>query len=270
MSGHQPTKHYYQAHIQYIGTGYAGFQYQKEIPTIQNDFNQAIKNIVNGKITTMGASRTDTGVHALKQIVKVTSENFIECSSLMMALQKILPSQIKCLDFSPCPGEFKPSSQHQSKEYRYYFTNLRNVPQDNQKFISNFSIPLNFNDMQVCLKHLLGTHDFKNFYSAGSNVKSTVRNITTCELTEINPHDEFSISDLFNIPQNLQNCYELRIVGNGFLKQMVRHIVSALWMVGSGKLSTDDFINLLNGPKVDKKKWRVAAPNGLFLYEITY
>ena len=58
--------HYYKATLQYDGTGYAGFQWQKEIPSIQNDFNHAIKSLVPGKITTMGASRTDTGVHAIE------------------------------------------------------------------------------------------------------------------------------------------------------------------------------------------------------------
>ena len=72
------------------------------------------------------------------------------------------------------------------------------------------------------------------------------------------------------------NCSHTRtylfkqIQANGFLKQMIRHIVSALWMVGTGKLSGDDFLALLNGPKIDKQLWKVASPNGLFLYQIFY
>ena len=66
------------------------------------------------------------------------------------------------------------------------------------------------------------------------------------------------------------SIYCLRIVGNGFLKQMIRHLVSALWMVGSGKLSTDDFTALLAGGHREKRLWKVAPANGLFLVDIHY
>lgn len=263
-------KHYYKATIQYDGTNYAGFQWQKDIPSIQNDLNQAIKNIISGKITTMGASRTDTGVHAREQIVKVTSENPIECSTFLDPFNKVLPSQIRCLEFIPCKWDFKPASDSISKEYHYYFTNKRNVPADERRFVSNFSLQLDLDAMMICVQAILGTHDFHNFCSAGSNVKSTIRDITFCELSQINPHTTLSNSEIFSLPKYLVNCYQLKIEGNGFLKQMIRHLVSALWMVGSGKLTTADFLYLLNGPKKEKRIWKTAAPNGLFLFKTKY
>ena len=60
--------YYYKAKIQYDGTGYYGFQWQKDLRTIQDDVNQALAKLLPGKITTMGSSRTDTGVHALEQM----------------------------------------------------------------------------------------------------------------------------------------------------------------------------------------------------------
>ena len=110
----------------------------------------------------------------------------------------------------------------------------------------------------------------QNFCSAGSNVKSTVRSITLCELTEINPHSIFDHDDFFKLPAELTNCYQLRIEGDGFLKQMIRHLVSALWMVGSGKLSREEFLFQLKGPKRDKRIWKVASPSGLYLFDIKY
>ena len=264
------TMNYYKATLQYDGTGYAGFQWQKDIPSIQNDFNLAIKSIISGKITTMGASRTDTGVHAIHQIVKITSENLIECPTSLIALNKILPSQIHCLDLISCSGDFKPASDTVSKEYRYYFTNLQNVPSDDRRFIANFPIQLDLNSMMICVRALLGTHEFHNFCSTGSNVKSTIRDITFCELSEINPHTILPSSELFRLPPNLTTCYQLKIEGNGFLKHMIRHIVSALWMVGSGKITKEEFLNFLKGPKREKRIWKIAAPNGLFLFEIKY
>jgi len=93
---------YYKATIQYNGTKYCGFQWQKDIPTIQNDFNQSLSKLMSGKITTMSASRTDTGVHALDQIVKITSEQQIECESFLINLNRVLPPQIRSLKLVSC------------------------------------------------------------------------------------------------------------------------------------------------------------------------
>jgi tRNA pseudouridine38-40 synthase len=157
-----------------------------------------------------------------------------------------------------------------SKEYRYFFTNIVHVEKKDQKFITNISKKLDSNAMMKCVHAIVGHHDFCNFYSSGSNVKSTTRTIYVCELSEVDPHLLLKESGIFQLPHELRCCYQLRIEANGFLKQMIRHIVSGLWMVGTGKISTDDFINLLNGPKSEKQLWKVASPNGLFLYKIHY
>jgi tRNA pseudouridine38-40 synthase len=262
--------YYYKTTIQYEGTNYAGFQWQNGIQTIQSEFNKAISQLIDGKVTTMAASRTDTGVHAMEQIVKISSHNRIDLSSFIEAFNQVLPPQIKCMTIESCEGLFKPSSTALSKEYRYFFTNETRISKEDSQFIANISNKLDLDAMMICIRALVGEHDFCNFYSSGSNVKSTVRNISFCELSVIDPCEVFSNLELFQIPKSLCSCYQLKIEANGFLKQMIRHIVSALWMVGSGKLTTDDFINLLNGPKNTKQLWKVAAPNGLFLYRINY
>lgn len=262
--------YYYKTTIQYEGTNYAGFQWQNGLRTIQSEFNSAISKLIEGKFTTMAASRTDTGVHAIEQIVKISSKNSINLSSFLHAFNLILPPDIRCINIEPCEGLFRPASMTSSKEYRYFFTNKTQVPKEERQFIANISNPLDLDAMMFCIHALVGSHDFCNFYSSGSNVKSTVRNILLCELTVINPHDFFSGLELFQIPQDLSKCYQFRIEANGFLKQMIRHIISALWMVGSGKISTDKFLSLLDGPKNIKQTWKVATPNGLYLYRINY
>lgn len=262
--------YYYKTTIQYQGTNYAGFQWQNGIQTVQSEFNSAISQLIGGKITTTAASRTDTGVHAMEQIVKVSSSSPIDCSSFLEAFNQVLPRDIRCLAIETCHGLFRPAAEAISKEYRYFFTNKTQVSKEDCQFIANISNELDLEAMKICVRALAGKHDFCNFYSSGSNVKSTIRDISFCELSVINPHDVFSGMDLFPIPKTLGSCYELRIEANGFLKQMIRHIVSALWMVGSGKISPDDFLTLLNGPKNEKQLWKVASPNGLFLYRINY
>ena len=262
--------YYYKSIIQYEGTNYAGFQWQNGIQTIQSEFNSAISKLIDGKFSTTASSRTDTGVHALEQIVKISSCNPIEPASFLDALNKVLPREIRCIGIESCDGLFRPAAAAASKEYRYFFTNKRMVPTNEREFIANISNILDLDAMKICTRALVGTHDFCNFYSSGSNVKSTVRKISFCELSVVDPHDFFSSLELFRIPRDLSNCYQFQIEANGFLKQMIRHIVSALWMVGSGKISTNDFLTFLNTPKNEKQIWKVASPNGLFLYKINY
>jgi len=262
--------YYYKTTIQYEGTNYAGFQWQNGIQTVQSEFNNALAKLLDGKITTMAASRTDTGVHAMEQVVKISSKNPIDFSSFLGAFNLVLPRDIRCIRIEPCAGLFRPAVEAVSKEYRYFFTNKTHALKEERQFVANISNILDLEAMIVCARALVGVHDFCNFYSSGSNVKSTVRNISFCELSVIDPHEIFEAVDLFQIPKDLGSCYEFRIVANGFLKQMIRHIISALWMVGSGKISTDDFLALLDGPKNEKQRWKVASPNGLFLYRINY
>ncbi len=262
--------YYYKTLIQYDGTNYSGFQWQKDIPTIQNEFNKAIQLLINCRFTTMSASRTDSGVHAIEQIVKISTVHPIDCDDFSESFNKIISPQIKCIKISTCDGLFRPATDSLSKEYRYLFTNRTQVSAKETRFISNISNKLDFKLIDSCIQALIGEHDFCNFYSHGSNVKSTKRNIISCELSAINPHDILSNSNIFHIPKELTYCYQLKIEANGFLKQMIRHIVSALWMVGSGKLSLNEFMNLLNGPRALRQTWKVAPPNGLILFKIYY
>jgi tRNA pseudouridine38-40 synthase len=257
---------YYKATIQYDGTNYFGFQWQKDIPTIQNEINLSLAKLVKGKITTSGASRTDSGVHALEQIVKITSEEKIECPSFIKVFNEALPSQVRCLELAPCEGSFNPIRFSLSKEYRYLFTNTLGTRGLEERFIANYPYDLNLALMQKCARMIVGQHDFKNFCSAGSNVKTTVREVLECDLDEINPHLILGNSDLFSLSKDVQSCYQLKISGQGFLKQMVRHLMSSLWLVGRGKISPDEFQDLLNGNPKTRRLWKVSTPRGLYLY----
>lgn len=262
--------YYYKAKIQYDGTNYAGFQWQNGLLTIQSEFNKSLSQIIPGKFTTMAASRTDTGVHALEQFVKISSTQSMDCTSLLESLNFVLPNDIRCIYIEPSTGLFRPASDTTSKEYRYLFTNRVQSPKEDRRFIANISNKLDLKAMQTCIDLIHGAHDFCNFYSSGSNVKSTTRTISTCELSIIDPRLFFLKNELFNIPQDLDSCYELRIIADGFLKQMIRHLVSALWKVGSGKISPSEFLAYLDGPKSKKQLWKVAPPSGLFLYQINF
>lgn len=260
---------YYKATLQYDGTGYAGFQWQASAPTIQAALNQALALALPERFSTRGASRTDTGVHAREQVVRITSSAAVECDTLTKELARLLPPQIRCLNVDPCSGKFNPSADAVSKEYRYLFTNQLKGPLIPQRFIANHARPLNGTAISLCLKLIRGKHDFCNFASMGSNVKSTVREITFCEITEVDVAELFD-STLFSVTPGLTRCYQIRFVAPGFLKQMIRHLVAALWLVGNGKMSEAEFVALLQGPKMSRGRWRPAPAQGLHLYKIDY
>jgi tRNA pseudouridine38-40 synthase len=261
--------HYYRATLQYDGTDYAGFQWQKDIPTIQNDINLALGKLRPGKLSTLGASRTDSGVHALDQTVKITTELPLNLNGFLADINSVLNPQLRILTIKECPSDFNPSVSARSKEYRYFFTNF-DKGHSQQRFIAHIANPLNLERVQACIEKMKGQHDFQNFCSAGSNVKTTVRTVIECELQLVNPRERLPTHGPFSISHGLTQCYELRIVANGFLKQMIRHLVSALWMVGSGKLTVEEFEQLLAGPKKEQQQWRVAPAKGLFLWRINY
>jgi tRNA pseudouridine38-40 synthase len=257
---------YYKAILQYDGTDCMGFQYQDDMLTIQGDLNLSLQKILEGKVTTRAASRTDKGVHAIGQVVKISAEN----PSLLDAhrLNSSLPSHIRCLDISPCAGDFIPSVDQLSKEYRYLFTNTPGVSGQNQRYIAQTPYELNFENIQTCVAILKGRNDFKNFWSIGGIANTTMRDILECDLTLINPQELFR-GTLFTAGE-VSSCWQFRILGKGFLKHMVRHLVGALWMVGNGRLSVEDFRELLHGEQKEQRPWKKADPRGLYLLKVNY
>lgn len=262
--------YYYLANVQYAGSKYAGFQWQSNLITIQDELNKAINTYTQNKITTTAASRTDTGVHAFNQLLKITSAVPIEPIDGIFAINQLLPPDIKLKTLNTVHGSFKPSAQTISKEYLYLFTNsAKSMDAREQEFIANFGKKLNMDLIQEALPLFIGEHNFQNFYSKGSNVTSTVRTIISIELKIINPHEIFRDS-LFSAPEQLTECYQLKINGSGFLKQMIRHIVSSLWMVGTEKITNAQLKEFIDGDQQVNQLWKVAPPNGLFLNNINY
>lgn len=252
---------YYKTIIQYDGSDHLGFQFQEGMPTIQGELNLALQKILQGKFTTRAASRTDKGVHAFGQVIKISAE---DPSTLDAALlNAALPPFIKCLDISPCEGQFIPSIDQFSKEYRYLFTDTPDQP-----YIAQSPLTLNIGDIQTCVAMLKGTNDFRNFWSIGGIANTTLREILECDLTMIDPQELFR--DTLFTAEELPCCWQFRIVGKGFLKHMVRHLVGALWMVGQGTLSVEEFSQFLHGELRPQRPWKKADPRGLYLLKVNY
>ena len=251
----------YKAILQYDGTGRLGFQRQEGKQTIQGDLDLSLKQILQGDFTTRAASRTDKGVHAIGQVIKISAEDPHPLHA--DKLNSTLPAHIRCLDLTPCSREFIPSIDQHWKEYRYLFSETHG-----SRFIAHPPEALNIDDIQTCVAMLTGTNDFQNFWSIGGISNTTVREILHCNLTVISPQDFFQ--DTIFSAGELTSCWQFRIVGTGFLKHMVRHLVGALWAVGSGKLTTLEFAELLHGELRPQRPWKKADPEGLYLLKVSY
>ncbi|MFP5458006.1 MAG: tRNA pseudouridine synthase A [Bacteriovoracia bacterium] len=256
---------HYQAIMQYDGTGRAGFMAQQGMLTIQGELNQALEKILAPGFSTRAASRTDKGVHALAQVVKLSLA--VPAQLTTELFNSILPPHIRCHAVAPCAPDFIPSMDQHSKEYRYFFTTTPDDGHD-PRYIASPPAPLDLTAVQACVALLTGTHDFKNFWSIGGTANTTIREVFSCELSLINPQ-EFFANTLFSAGE-ASSCWQFRIEGRGFMKHMVRHLVGALWSVGTGKLSVSEFEQLLTGPQKEQRPWRKADPQGLYLVKVRY
>jgi tRNA pseudouridine38-40 synthase len=251
---------HYKLLLQYKGTRYLGWQVQPEEAglTVQGELNRALALVSkSSEVRSMGAGRTDAGVHALGQVAKVSLPLQIAPGNFLKALNVHLPDDIRVIEASLSDDEFMPTVHAKSKEYHYRFTANRMFTAFQNDLIYNHPFELNIEEMKVACRHLIGEHDFTNFYCEGTDVSSHVRTIYECEIIEV-PAQAM-----------LPAHYVFRIVGNGFLKQMVRLLMGALWNVGRGKISPEQFKASLSATKVPRLG-PTAAPEGLYMIRVNY
>jgi tRNA pseudouridine38-40 synthase len=254
--------HHYRLTIQYKGTQYLGWQVQPEGAgkTVQGELNRALAEVSKStKLQTMGSGRTDAGVHALGQIVKASIELAIDPLKLIPALNVKLPDDIRVVEASVSAPDFMPTVHAKSKEYHYRFTCQRMFTAFQNELIVNYPFELHLEKMREACQLLIGEHDFTNFYCEGTEVSSNIRTIFECEILKIEQ------AGWGMLPEH----FVFRIVGNGFLKQMVRLLMGAIWNVGRGKISLQDLQAALSAHKCPRLG-PVAPPHGLYMVRVNY
>ncbi len=248
--------------VQYKGTDFFGWQVQPNQKTVQGELNQALKKIAKSEsIYSLGSGRTDAGVHALGQVVRVDLPLEIEEMGLLRGLNSYLSSEIRILDSKKCSSHFEPVFQAKKKLYQYKFTQGEAPPAQLSDLMAWYEYDLDTKLIERGCQAFLGEHDFRNFFTVGTPVKSTVRTIYSCRL-------DFIPSEIF-WRDAYGGYYLLSIEGSGFLKQMVRLMVGALWNLGRGKVGFDDFERALKEPR--KNRLGAVAPAcGLYLTKVSY
>lgn len=251
----------YRLVISYNGFEYSGWQIQNSEKTVQGELNRALRVLCKSEdIKSLAAGRTDAGVHALAQVVRIDIPLEIEEKNLLKALNSNLPNSIEVKEVQRLSEHFHPIGESRGKQYQYIFTNLdRALPLSNG-LIANYRFPLSMDAMQQATALFLGEHNFHNFECSGSEVLTTIKNITKCEITQRSDTET---------PFSFGNYYCVTIEGNGFLKQMVRLMVGAIWEIGRGKSSLEDLRNALS-QDIPKRVGPVAPSEGLYMAKVFY
>lgn len=252
----------YKLTLQYKGTQYSGFQVQPNDRTIQGELNKALKILSKSEdVKSIGSGRTDAGVHAIAQVVKVEIPVDIPEESLVRAINSHLPHDIRVVAAGRCTNDFHPIYSANSKEYNYVFSNKQAISPFAHDLITLVPFELDIEMMKKGCEIFCGSHDFINFQCTGTEVETTVRQIFSCEI--IHHHSSGHWGHVIN------DYYVFRVVGSGFLKQMVRLMMGAIWNLGRGKITLEDLEKSLKSP-LSKRLGATAPPQGLYLVEVHY
>lgn len=237
--------------VAYDGTNYCGWQIQKNGITVEEVLNRTLTKFFKEEIAVIGASRTDSGVHALGNVAVFDAEVTMPPDKISYAINNLLPEDIRIQKSEEVEVDFHPRYCDTRKTYEYKIYNNQ-FPNPIERLYSHFVYyPLDVEKMQRAADYLVGEHDFKSFCTPKPDVENTVRTIYSIRVTKV------------------EHMVTIRINGNGFLYNMVRIIVGSLMKVGMGMIPPEEIKNILEAK--DRTKAGHKAPAcGLTLVEIEY
>lgn len=237
--------------VAYDGTNYHGWQQQPNGITIESELNRCLSQILGEDIRVTGASRTDSGVHALGNVAVFDTCARMPAGKVAYALNQRLPEDIRIQKSEQVPSHWHPRRCVSRKTYEYKIYRAE-FPLPQRRLYSLFTYhELDVQRMRESVACLEGEHDFKSFCQVNTQVESTVRTIYSITIWE--EGQELTI----------------RVCGSGFLYNMVRIITGTLLEVGRGRLSAKDIPTILD--QKDRSSAGPTAPaHGLTLISIEY
>ena len=237
--------------IAYDGTNYSGWQVQNNAVSVQETIDKALSEWLSEEIHTIGASRTDAGVHAKGNVAVFDTKSQIPADKFAFGLNSRLPDDICIQESFEVPMEFHPRFTETVKTYEYKILN-RKFPDPTRRNDSLFYYGrLNVDAMNEAASNLVGPHDFKSFCAVNHDAKTTIRTIYSA------------------IVDKEGDMITFQITGNGFLYNMVRIIAGTLIEVGKGRIKPEDIKKIMEAR--DRQKAGPTAPaHGLTLVEIEY
>jgi tRNA pseudouridine38-40 synthase len=236
--------------ISYVGTHYAGWQIQKNATGIQEILNNALTILLKHPTECFASGRTDAGVHALQQIVQFDTETELEPFRWLLQLNALLPNEIVANTIKKVKPE---TSARFDAQYRTYYYKLS--PHRNPFLINRVLFlykELDVDKMNLAAQLLLKHADFQCFSKVHTDV-----NHFNCQINKA------------KWKEHEDGLLVFTITANRFLRGMVRAIVGTLLEVGKGKMSIEEFEDVILS-KDRKKAGSSVSANGLYLAKVEY
>jgi len=238
--------------VAYDGTAYCGYQYQPELPTVEGFVNDALSELLGENIVSIGASRTDAGVHAYGNVAVFDSDTRIPAEKLALALNIKLADDIRITESLEVAADFHPRKNVIDKTYEYHINTAKIPFPTDRLYIYNVKHKLDIAAMREAAKYIEGRHDFTSFCSAKTDKEDKVRTVFQIDVEEA-----------------LRSELIIRVRGDGFLYNMVRIIAGTLVKVGEGKILPDEIPPIIE--RKDRGHLGTTLPaKGLFLMGIRY
>ena len=239
------------AGIEYCGIRFSGWQRQKHATGVQQLVENALSYVAAEKIDVYCAGRTDTGVHALHQVIHFDTRVQREAHSWVFGANANMVPDVSLLWARQVQDDFHARYSARGRSYRYLILNRATRPGVNNGFASWEHRHLDVELMSAAAEHLIGEHDFSSFRGRGCQAKSPIREVR--ELT-VSRKGEYIIIDIH---------------ANAFLMHMVRNIAGVLSTIGTGKREPEWVKEILSARKREQGGV-TAPPQGLYLMEIDY
>lgn len=238
----------------YDGTAYHGWQVQPNAVSVQQRLNDALSLLLRQTIETVGAGRTDTGVHAGMMVAHFDYEPqekpIPDVATLVDKLNRILPPDIAVQHVRPVDANAHARFDATARTYHYHVYTGKNP------FLRHYALRLHFTPdyeaMNRAAEILLRTSDFTSFSKLHTDAKTNICRVTKAQWVQENG-----------------TCWRFEITADRFLRNMVRAVVGTLLEVGRGRLSLSDFENII-AQKNRCNAGESVAGNALSLVEIVY
>lgn len=235
--------------LSYNGTGFHGWQRQNNAPSIQQEIEEKLSTILRSKTAILGCGRTDTGVHASQYFAHFESDSDFNRKDLAHKLNSMLPVGIAVQEIRPITNDGHARFSATKRSYEYRITKVKDPFAIELAY--RFNLPLDLGTMNKACAMMLGEKDFGCFCKANADNHTNLCNVSEANWTENGQMIVFKIS------------------ANRFLRNMVRAIVGTMLEVGQGRMSLDEFQEVLDskdrtfaGPSV--------PPHGLYLTAVEY
>ena len=237
--------------IEYNGAGFCGFQSQKGARTVQQCLEFALSEVADHQVAIRCAGRTDTGVHALYQVVHFDTTSERGMRAWVLGVNSNLPSDVSVVWAEEVDSSFDARFSAIDRTYYYFILNSSARSALLHRKITWECRKLDTSVMRKASEVLIGEHDFSTFRASGCQAQNPVRVVQEIVISETG-------SVIF-----------FKVRANAFLQHMVRNVVGSLLEVGSGR-RPENWIKQILEQRKRSLGGPTAAPDGLYLTGVRY